>query len=138
MVNSDTRRYSWEFSRTKRTFCVESLIKRLECTRAAVLAIVAAIIISGIFGCAERSNVDSEQAVDMSRKTIEQVQEEHTEEWMAIDGVEGIAIGLYKNKPCIKIFSSKKADNLRGKIPSTVEGYPVIIEETGTFRALDR
>lgn len=116
---------------------MESLIKRLKYTRAAVLVIVA-VFIAGIFGCAERSNVDSEQAVDMSRKTIEQVQKEHTEEWMAIDGVEGIAIGLYKNKPCIKIFSSKKADNLRGKIPSTVEGYPVIIEETGTFRALDR
>jgi len=73
-----------------------------------------------------------------SGKTIQQVQEEHTPEWMANDGVEGTAIGLYKDKPCIKVFSSKKAEDLRGVIPSTVEGYPVIIEETGTFRALDR
>ena len=74
----------------------------------------------------------------MSMKTIEQVQEEHTREWMAIPGVEGTAIGLFEGKPCIKIFSSKKADDLRGQIPSTVEDYPVIIEETGTFRALDQ
>jgi hypothetical protein len=59
-------------------------------------------------------------------------------EWMASDGVEGTAIGFYKGKPCIKIFSSKKVEDIQGMIPSTVEGYPVIIEETGTFRALER
>jgi hypothetical protein len=74
----------------------------------------------------------------MAGKTIEQVQAEYSDEWMAIDGVEGTAIGLYKGKPCIKIFSSKKAKDLRVVIPSTVDGYPVIIEETGTFRALER
>jgi len=74
----------------------------------------------------------------MAGKTIEQVQAEHTSQWMAITGVEGTAIGLYEGKPCIKIYSSKKAEELQGKIPSTVEDYPVIIEESGIFRALDR
>ena len=73
----------------------------------------------------------------MPAKPIEQLQEEHTDEWMAIPGVEGTAIGLFQDKPCIKIFSSRKEEYLRAKIPSTVEGYPVIIEETGVFRALD-
>jgi hypothetical protein len=72
-----------------------------------------------------------------SGKKIEQVQEEHTPKWMAIPGVEGTAIGLFKGKPCIKVFTSVKAQILQGKIPPTVEGYPVIIEETGTFRPLD-
>ena len=72
----------------------------------------------------------------MSGKTIEEVQEAHTDEWMAIPGVEGNAIGLFEGKPCIKIFASVKARKLRNKIPSSVEGYPVIIEETGTFRSL--
>ena len=74
----------------------------------------------------------------MSDKTIEQVQEEHTSRWMAIAGVEGTAIGLCEGKPCIKIFSSVSAEQLKDKIPSSVEGHPVIIEETGTFRALDQ
>ena len=73
----------------------------------------------------------------MSEKTIEQVQKEYTDEWMTISGVEGTAIGLSEGKPCITIFSSVKADELRAKIPSTVEGYPVIIRETGTFRAFE-
>jgi len=74
----------------------------------------------------------------VSGKTIEQVQEAHTPEWMAIPGVEGTAIGLFKGKPCIKVFTSVRARNLRGKIPSSVEGYPLIIEETGSFRALEQ
>ena len=74
----------------------------------------------------------------MSGKKIQQIQEEHTREWMAIPGVEGTAIGLYKGKPCIKVFSSIKPQKLQGKIPSSIEGYPVIIEETGTFQALNR
>lgn len=73
----------------------------------------------------------------MPKRTIEQVQEEHTDEWMAIPGVEGTAIGLFKGKPCIRIFTSSRSREVRAKIPSTVEGYPVIIEETGEFRALN-
>jgi hypothetical protein len=79
-----------------------------------------------------------EKGRSMPERTIEQVQEEHTDAWMAIPGVEGTAIGLYEGKPCIKIFSSRKPQQLRDKIPSTVEGYPVIIEETGAFRALEQ
>jgi hypothetical protein len=74
----------------------------------------------------------------MSQKAIEQVQEEHMAEWIAIPGIEGIAIGLFENKPCVKIFVSVKADQIRAKIPSIVEDYPVVIEETGTFHALDQ
>jgi hypothetical protein len=81
---------------------------------------------------------DTEQIQHMSKKTIEQVQEEHTVQWMAIDGVEGTAIGLFESKPCIKVFVSVPADQIQAKIPSTVEDYQVIIEETGTFRALDQ
>ena len=74
----------------------------------------------------------------MSERTIGQVQEAHTDQWMDIPGVEGTAIGLFEGKPCIKIFASRKAEDLRAKIPSTVEGHPVIIEEAGIFRALER
>jgi hypothetical protein len=70
-------------------------------------------------------------------KSIRQVLKENTDAWMATPGVEGTAIGLYKGKPCIKIFTSVKAQELRGKIPPAVDGYPVMIEQTGVFRALD-
>ncbi len=88
-------------------------------------------------GCSHTSTSDIEQGGVMPNKTIEQVLKDRTDEWMAIPGVEGTAIGLFEDKPCIKILSSVKPQQLRDKIPSTVEGYPVIIEETGAFRALE-
>jgi hypothetical protein len=88
-------------------------------------------------GCSYTGPSDLEKGQSMPEHTIEQVQKEYTSQWMAIDGVEGTAIGLFEGKSCIKIFSSKKAEYLRKMIPSTVEGYPVIIEETGIFRALN-
>ncbi len=105
---------------------------------AIVLLNIGAMSAAGILtGCSYTGPSDPEKGRYMTERTIEQVQEEHTDDWMAIPGVEGTAIGLYEGKPCIKIFTSKKPHEIRAKIPSTVEGYPVIIEETGAFRALD-
>ena len=73
----------------------------------------------------------------MPEQTIEQVQEKHTDIWMAIPGVQGTAIGIAEGKPCILILSSVKPETLQDRIPSQVEGYSVIIRETGAFHALD-
>jgi hypothetical protein len=73
----------------------------------------------------------------MPGKTIEQVLSERTNEWMAIRGVVGVAIGEFKGKPCIRVFTSASPQQLRAKLPSTVEGYPVIVEQTGPIRALN-
>ena len=104
-----------------------------------VLLNVCAIIAAGnLTGCFYTGPTELKKGWIMPERTIEQVQEEHTDAWMAIPGVEGTAIGLSEGKPCIKIFTSGKPQQLRDKIPSTVEGYNVIIEETGEFRALDQ
>ena len=73
----------------------------------------------------------------MSKKTIEQVLEEKSDQWMAIPGVEGTAVGLFEDKPCIMILSSVAPQQLRSKIPETLNGYRVVIRRTGTFRALE-
>ena len=72
----------------------------------------------------------------MRERTIEQVQEAHMGQWMAIPGVEGTAIGLFEDEPCIKIFSTKKAESLRGLIPSSIDGYIGIIEATSPHEHL--
>ena len=109
-------------------------------TRQIAVVVLSAVVISAagsLCGCRHGSTTESEKGYRMPAKSIEQVLKENTDAWMAIDGVEGTAIGLYKGKPCMKIFASVKAQELRGKIPPDVEGYPVIIEQTGVFRALD-
>ena len=73
----------------------------------------------------------------VQKKSIEAVQDEHTDALMAIPGVVGTAIGSCDGKPCIKVLVSKKSAELVKKIPSTLEGYPVQIDESGEFRRLD-
>ena len=103
----------------------------------AQLSVCVVCAVGSLVGCSESDVGEFEKGGRMSERTIEQVQEENTNEWMAIPGVEGTAIGLFEGKPCIKVFSSVAPEQLRDKIPSTVEGYPVIIEETGAFHKLD-
>ena len=71
----------------------------------------------------------------MSGKTIEQVQQEHTDAWMAIPGVVGTAIGQYQGKPCILVFAAADTELIKRKIPPTVDGYPVVVQYTGEIHA---
>ena len=86
-------------------------------------------------GCCHTGSSDLEKGWIMPERTIEQVLKDKTSEWMAIPGVEGTAIGLSEGKHCIKVFTSSKPPRLRNKIPSSIEGYPVVIERAGEFRA---
>jgi hypothetical protein len=71
----------------------------------------------------------------MPAKTIEQVQQEHTDAWMAIPGVVGTATGQREGKPCILILTASNTQEVRRKIPSTIEGYPVVVQYIGEVRA---
>ena len=72
----------------------------------------------------------------MTKRTIEEVQNANTPQWMSIPGVVGTAIGECDGKPCIKVLVINK-ESVSGKIPAQAEGYPVVIQETGEIRALD-
>lgn len=72
----------------------------------------------------------------MGPKKIEQVLKEHTDELMSIPGVVGTAIGLCDERPCIKVYVVKKTPEIDQKIPDSLEGYPVMTEESGEFRKL--
>jgi hypothetical protein len=74
----------------------------------------------------------------MAAKTIEQVLEDKTDEWMAIPGVVGTAIGAYGGRPCIKILTSSDTRAVRVEIPTAVEGHPIVVEAVGDIRALDQ
>ena len=73
----------------------------------------------------------------MAAKSIEQVLEAHTDEWMAVAGVVGTGIGHCDGEPCIRVLVSQKTHEIARRIPSTVEGFVVDVEETGEFRARD-
>lgn len=69
--------------------------------------------------------------------SIEQVLARETDGWMALPGVVGTGIGLCEDVPCIKVFASGTVDDLKAVIPEKVDGYSVVIEPSGPFRARD-
>ena len=44
----------------------------------------------------------------------------------------------YEGAPRIEIYLAKKTPELLAQIPATIAGHPVMIEETGAFKALER
>ncbi len=74
----------------------------------------------------------------MPAEAIEEVLNEYTEELMGLPGVVGTGRGLCDDKPCIKVFVIKETPEIDQKIPRTLDGYPVVIEETGEIRALPK
>ena len=72
----------------------------------------------------------------MPDKTIEWVLKKYTKRLMLLPAVVGTAQGEYENKPCIKVYVTQKTHELLRQVPSNLEGYMVIVEESGKFQAL--
>jgi hypothetical protein len=72
----------------------------------------------------------------MPEKSIAEVLQAHTKELMAVSGVVGVGEGSSRGKACIRVFVSKTSPRLLKKIPASLEGYAVYLEETGEFKAL--
>lgn len=66
--------------------------------------------------------------------TITEVLKKYTDTWMKISGVIGTGEGESGGKPCIKVFINKHSKLIKKKIPKNVEGYEVVLEETGTIK----
>jgi hypothetical protein len=93
--------------------------------------ILLSVVAIAATGC---DDLESQKGRPVTDKTIQQVLSEKTGEWMDIEGVIGTAIGLRDDRPCIKIFTSHDPAQVRARIPSAVEGYAVVIEQTGELR----
>lgn len=94
-----------------------------------MLWVVAGVVISAQARAEGRSEEKS-----MPDKTIEAVLRQHAGRLMSLPGVVGIAQGLCDGKTCVKVFVAKKTGDVLKAIPASVEGYPVVVEETGEFR----
>jgi hypothetical protein len=74
----------------------------------------------------------------VTAKPVQDVLKENKKKLLSLPGVVGTAQGRCGNKPCIKVYVIRKTLELEKKIPHILEGYPVMIEETGEFRALPK
>ena len=69
----------------------------------------------------------------MAARSIDEVLAAHTESLMALPGVVGTAVGLCDGQRCIKVLLADSSPATKRRIPSRLEGYPVVIEVTGTI-----
>jgi hypothetical protein len=66
---------------------------------------------------------------------IAKVLSSHTAEWMKMPGVIGTGETMHDGKPAIMIFVDTMTDELRQTLPTQVDGYPIVIEKTGSVKA---
>jgi len=73
------------------------------------------------------------------RPPIAEVLERHSAELMAVEGVVGTYEGRTEDGlPCIKIMVVENTESLRSKLPQSLEGYPVVLRETGEIAPVDK
>jgi len=73
----------------------------------------------------------------MPPRDINSVIEAHANELMAIEGVTAVAVGALENgTPCITVYVVKKTGDTERRIPKTLDGHPVIVEESGVIRPM--
>ena len=72
----------------------------------------------------------------MQRRALGVVLDEHADGLMSLPGVVGVMQGERKGKPCIKVLVTQRTSGVLQRIPQSIEGYPVVIKETGEIRAI--
>ncbi len=67
--------------------------------------------------------------------SIADVLKRHTDSLMAIPGVVGVGQGEQNGAPAVYVLVVSLTDSLRGALPDSIEGYAVVVKETGEIRA---
>ncbi|HYU27548.1 MAG TPA: hypothetical protein VEK83_00805 [Gemmatimonadales bacterium] len=69
----------------------------------------------------------------VTARSIDEVLAAHTDSLMALPGVVGTAVGSCDGQRCIKVLVADPSPDTKRRIPSRLEGYPVVVEVTGTI-----
>ena len=72
----------------------------------------------------------------MPKEAIRRVLERHARRVVSLPGVVGVAEGEADGRPCITVYVAEKTAWVAGQIPSDLEGWPVVIRESGELRSL--
>ena len=88
------------------------------------------LLAGALAACAGAHN----EGATVAARNIDQVLAAHTDSLMALPGVVGTAIGLCEGERCIKVFLADSNAATKSRIPARLEGYPVVVEVTGTIK----
>jgi hypothetical protein len=103
-----------------------------------LIAVTLLLVVWGATAARNRAEPFTGAGNAMAGITIDEAVKQHGSRLMAVPGVVGVAVSQCDGKPCIRVLVVEKTPELVSKMPSTLEGYPVVLEETGPIRPLDR
>jgi hypothetical protein len=101
---------------------------------ACLTAALVIVFIAGMMACVRKKDTVT---INAGNRSVEQVFDTHRDSLLSIPGVVGAGIAKSDGKPCIVIMVKEKAQYTEGQIPKELDGYKVIVQETGELRALD-
>lgn len=73
----------------------------------------------------------------MQEPSVSAALERHSPALIAIPGVVAVGESECDGVPCIKVYVAETTPELRERIPGSLEGFPVVVEESGEIRPLD-
>lgn len=92
------------------------------------------VVIVALAGCPSDMKKKEQEKITHLSKVLDR----HKDDLLKIEGVVGTYIGLDENDQiCIKIMVLKKTAELEKRLPKTLEGQRVVIEETGEIIPLE-
>jgi len=103
--------------------------------RATVSVSLVVLVLSSIVVCHQNM---AQSTSPRPNRDINVVLAAHDKELLAIADVVGVYAGTDSQTPCLRVMLARKNPESERKIPRMIDGYPVVIQVTGTIRALDR
>ena len=71
----------------------------------------------------------------MSSLSIQDVKKQHEDMLMKIPDVSGVGLGIENDEHVIVVLVSKKSKRTIKRIPLQLEGFRIVLRETGPIRA---
>ena len=93
-----------------------------------MIARLTALLLAAAMACS-----GAHKGETLTAKSIDDVLAAHTDSLMKLPGVVGTAVGLCDGQRCIKVLVADSSAATRARIPTTLEGYRVAVEVTGTI-----
>jgi hypothetical protein len=116
----------------------ESNVKTM--LRGNVAAIVISLCVPMIaipMGCEQSAKKSVQIETTQPMKDINEVIKVYSDSLMAIPGVVGLYHGLDdEGRSCLKVMVNKKTPEIVRRMPKQIEGFPVVIDETGEIKPM--
>lgn len=96
-------------------------------TLSIALYTLSSVTVLSLVGCIREPSMPS--------RDINLVLHDHAQELMSVPGVVGVAVSARDDgTPCILVMVESADDTIGRHLPTSLEGYPVLVEVTGELR----